>query len=104
MPSRLFRPVRALRVLLACVVLWFGSSASAPRELWNDTAVVIVADGVGARAGESRKAGLETDETEARSGAPARRERARGASAAPREAGARRPTRDLYLRNCVLLC
>jgi len=96
MRPRVLRPVRALRVLLACVFLFWGASACAPRRAWNDDVVVLVAQEA-SREAESR-------DTRPRSSALASFERAALVASRPREAGSRRPARDLYLRNCVLLC
>ncbi len=95
MLPRALRPVRALRVLLACVFLFWGAFASAPREAWSDDVVVIVARDASPEA-ESRA-------LRARPIPSASIERP-ALVASPRETGADRPARDLYLHNCVLLC
>ena len=90
-------------MLLACVFLWFGAAAPAPYDVGNDASVVMVADGT--RADDPSRGGIEAaDEAAPRSADAAQRESRRRATPRPREAIARRPVRDLYLRNCVLLC
>jgi hypothetical protein len=94
----LLRPVRALRVLLACVFLWFGATASAPSAAWDDAPTVVVIDGAPARA-----------ETPARISAARADHGATSIdherpSTSPGEPASPRPALDLYLRHCALLC
>ena len=100
MATRRFRPVRALRVLLACAFLWIGASAAAPRDAWNDAAVVVVAS---ASAHGDERHVIET-EVQAEPESVTTGEVSRAATPRPEQARVRRPTRDLYLRHCALLC
>jgi hypothetical protein len=105
MLSRTFRPVRAFRILLSCLVLWLAAPASATHEVWSDAVAIVVSDGpaAGALGETAREQGAPNAQNEGRRASPVRRERTSGAFQ-PREAAARRSSRDLYLRNCVLLC
>jgi hypothetical protein len=104
MLSRALRPLRALRVLLACVVLWLGTPGSAPQVAFHDTAAVVMPQAAAARDGESRREGEDVSEANARLAIPAPCERTNGPAVRPAQALTERPARDLFLRNCVLLC
>jgi hypothetical protein len=82
--------------------LWLGTPASAPQVGFHDTAAVVMPQPVAARA-ETRREGEHRPEG-ASQATPAPFERASGPAVRPAEALTRRPARDLYLRNCVLLC
>jgi hypothetical protein len=96
----LLRPVRALRVLLACVFLWFGATPSAPHAAWDEAPAIVVVDGASARA---ETPALDSDERTATDHAAISIDR-EGPPTCPATASAPRPTLDLYLRNCALLC
>jgi hypothetical protein len=104
MRSRRLHPVRMVRILLACAVLWLGTGSAARADAWRETVAAVahvqvpsagVQDGVAAeRSAATRQ--LARAKASDFHASPLRQE-------PPNARSALHPNRRVYLRNCVLL-